>query len=233
MSELVSEHPEELLKHTRYCQFCDQKRRQAVDRELAKMPAERRERIIRGAQLIARYISRGDFDVEKKARKLVEEIDQVPDAFPQEDLYGLTNHMRRSSSSIAANVEKGSRRDSDAEVAGFVQLALGAASELEHHLLLARDLHFLENADYKRLAELVTEMNRTLTSFSEKLRADCERKRQESNIHEVIQTADDETMSELIPMWSWLRLWHAGTCRSCDQKFRQAREREPAKGAQH
>jgi len=48
---------------------------------------------------------------------------------------------------------------------------LGSATELECHLLLARDLSFFEVADHERLAGEVTEIKRMLTSFIKNLRA--------------------------------------------------------------
>jgi four helix bundle protein len=49
---------------------------------------------------------------------------------------------------------------------------MGSASELEYHLLLARDLEVLAKADYERLDGDVTEVKRMLTSLIQKLKAD-------------------------------------------------------------
>jgi len=49
---------------------------------------------------------------------------------------------------------------------------MGSASELEYHLLLARDLSFLKSSAYEQLAREVTEVKRMLTSFIQKLTAD-------------------------------------------------------------
>lgn len=46
---------------------------------------------------------------------------------------------------------------------------MGSASELEYHLLLARDFHLLANTDYDQLASDVTEVKRMLTGFIQKL----------------------------------------------------------------
>jgi four helix bundle protein len=51
-------------------------------------------------------------------------------------------------------------------------MAMGSASELEYHLILARDLHLLEGATRERLNEQVTEVKRMLASFIVKLNAD-------------------------------------------------------------
>ena len=59
-----------------------------------------------------------------------------------------------------------------AEFAHFLQIAMGSPSELEYHLLLARDLGFMNNSDYDRLATEVIEVKRMLTSLVQKLKAE-------------------------------------------------------------
>ena len=61
---------------------------------------------------------------------------------------------------------------SPAELARFLSIAMGSASELEYHLLLARDLEVLVKVDYERLDGDVTEVKRMLTSLIQKLKAD-------------------------------------------------------------
>ncbi len=80
--------------------------------------------------------------------------------------------MRRSCSSIPANLAEGCGRNGDAELARFCSIALGSASELEYHLLLARDLKLLKLEDQQRLARETTEVKRMLTGLLQKLKAD-------------------------------------------------------------
>ena len=87
-------------------------------------------------------------------------------------MYGLTSQMRRSSASIGANIAEGCCRKGDSELGRFLQIAMGSASELEYHLLLARDLDFLNSPDYQRLELEVVEVKRMLSSLIRKLRAD-------------------------------------------------------------
>jgi four helix bundle protein len=84
----------------------------------------------------------------------------------------LTTQLRRSSASIAANLAEGCGRNGDAELARFCSTAMGSASELEYHLLLANDLNLLESADYVALANQTTELKRMLTGLHQKLTAD-------------------------------------------------------------
>ena len=92
--------------------------------------------------------------------------------FPKDELYGLTSQIRRSCSSIPANIAEGCGRNGDAELARFLQIAMGSASELEYHLLLSRDLGLMDVANHDQLAQETTEIKRMLASFIQKLKAD-------------------------------------------------------------
>jgi four helix bundle protein len=74
----------------------------------------------------------------QKAHQLTLAVYQVTATFPREELYGLTSQLRRSCSSIPANLAEGCGRNGDAEFARFSCIAMGSASELEYHLLLGR-----------------------------------------------------------------------------------------------
>lgn len=80
--------------------------------------------------------------------------------------------MRRAAVSIGSNIAEGTCRKGDAEFARFVQMAAGSASELEYHLLLARDLQLMQTVEYQRLSGATMEARRMLVSLMKKLRAD-------------------------------------------------------------
>jgi four helix bundle protein len=108
----------------------------------------------------------------QKAHELTLAVYQVTAAFPREELYGLTSQLRRSSSSIAANVAEGCGRNGDAEFARFCSIAMGSASELEYHLLLAKDLKMILPKNHGDLSERAIEVKRMLTALLQKLKAD-------------------------------------------------------------
>jgi four helix bundle protein len=91
---------------------------------------------------------------------------------PRDELYGLTAPLRRSSASVPANIAEGCGRSGDAEFARFCSIAIGSASELEYHLLLARDLELLGAEDCSDLAAQASEVKRMLTGLWQKLTAD-------------------------------------------------------------
>ena len=113
-----------------------------------------------------------ELKVWEKAHFLALSAYKATKRFPRDELFGLTSQIRRSCVSIGANIAEGCGRRGDAELARFLQIAMGSASELEYHLLLACDLGFLKTAEYEALAREVTEVKRMLCSFIQKLKAD-------------------------------------------------------------
>jgi four helix bundle protein len=85
--------------------------------------------------------------------------------FPREELYGLGSQLRRAASSIGANLAEGCGRRTQPELARFIRLATGSASELDYHLLLSRDLALLKEDDYQRASKDLTEVRKMLTSL--------------------------------------------------------------------
>jgi four helix bundle protein len=113
-----------------------------------------------------------ELKVWQKAHELTLSVYRVTAAFPREELYGLTSQLRRASASIAANLAEGCGRSGDAEFARFCSMAMGSASELEYHLLLAKDLKLIKPTDYEELAPRATELKRMLTALIQKLNAE-------------------------------------------------------------
>ena len=101
----------------------------------------------------------------EKAHALTLAIYETSRCFPKEELFGLTSQLRRASASVGANIAEGSCRKGDGEFGRFLHIALGSASEVEYHLLLARDLKILRNQDYDRLSAGVIEVKRMLASL--------------------------------------------------------------------
>ena len=89
-------------------------------------------------------------------------------ALSREELYGLTSQIRRASASVAANIAEGCGRRGNSEFHRFLQIAAGSASELDYHLLSARDLKFCADVDYAKLSSELLELRRMLTALVRK-----------------------------------------------------------------
>lgn len=112
-----------------------------------------------------------DLKVWKRAHELILRIYKITSDFPREEVYGLTSQIRRASASIATNISEGCGRSRDTELARFIEIAIGSASELEYLLHLSRDLEFINESDYLSMNAETVEVKKMLISFFKKLKA--------------------------------------------------------------
>ncbi|MEK9131905.1 MAG: four helix bundle protein [Patescibacteria group bacterium] len=73
--------------------------------------------------------------------------------FPKEEIFGLTSQIRRSASSIGANIAEGFCRFSLKDKVHFYTIAAGSISETENHIELAGDLGYINAESYSMLQE--------------------------------------------------------------------------------
>ena len=112
-----------------------------------------------------------DLVVWEKAHRLTLAVYRNTRGFPNDERFGLTSQMRRSSASIAANLAEGCGRRSDGEMGRFIQIAMGSGAELSYHLLLAKDLGSLEGKLYEGLDSDLGAVMRMMSSLSHKIRS--------------------------------------------------------------
>ena len=108
----------------------------------------------------------------RAAHQLTLEVYKATATFPRDEVHGLTSQLRRAAASVPANIAEGCGRGSDLDLARFLQISMGSASEVQYHLLLAHDLGFLGDEDHCRLDDGVTQVKRMLTTFMQRLKAD-------------------------------------------------------------
>jgi four helix bundle protein len=109
-----------------------------------------------------------DLKVWTKTHALTLEVYRTTANFPREELFGLTSQARRCSVSIGANIAEGCGKRGNAEFQRFLQIAAASASELDYHLLLARDLRFLADSNYQKLVIELLHLRKMLTSLIQK-----------------------------------------------------------------
>ncbi len=100
-----------------------------------------------------------------KAHALTLDVYRATKPFPRDELYSLTNQIRRAAVSIGANIAEGAGKNSWPDFARYLQIALGSASELEYHFLLSRDLNYLTPELCHELSDQVVEVKKMLSGF--------------------------------------------------------------------
>lgn len=106
-----------------------------------------------------------DLKVWQKAHALVLEIYKLTNSFPKEEIYGLTSQIRRSSSSVPANIVEGQSRNTTKEYIQFLYNARGSLEETRYHLFLAQDLGYIEKDPYACLEDQCEEVSKMLNSL--------------------------------------------------------------------
>lgn len=111
-----------------------------------------------------------DLKVWEKAHDFTLKIYDVTKTFPKEEIYSLTNQLRRASSSIPANIAEGCGKNSKADFANFFNIGLGSANEAEYYLLLSKDLLYLEVEKFQELSRVINEIKAMLIALINKVR---------------------------------------------------------------
>lgn len=106
-----------------------------------------------------------ELEIWKKSRKFCSEIYSVTNEFPSEEKFGLTNQLRRASVSIPSNIAEGSSRNSQKDFSRFLEIAIGAAYEIETQLLIASDLGFLNEKNLNSLVKNLEEIIKMTSRF--------------------------------------------------------------------
>lgn len=106
-----------------------------------------------------------------KAHSFTLQIYECTKMFPKEEQYSLTNQLRRAAASIPANIAEGTGKSSNAELAHFLNIALGSANESEYYLILSRDLSYLKEETYQTLFNLINEVKGMLIALINKVRS--------------------------------------------------------------
>jgi four helix bundle protein len=113
-----------------------------------------------------------ELKVWQKAHQLVLAVYRDTTAFPADERFGLTAHLRKTALSIPSNIAEGCGRQTDRDLGRFLSIAAGSANELDYQLLLARDLGFLPQDTHRILSDQVAEVRRMLFRFLQSLEAD-------------------------------------------------------------
>jgi four helix bundle protein len=107
----------------------------------------------------------------QRSRVVVLGVYRITEYFPASERFGLASQSRRAAVSVAANIAEGCGRYGNREFARFVNIALGSASELESHLLVAVFLGMTDQhavapviADLKHVQRMLAGLARRLAS---------------------------------------------------------------------
>ncbi len=90
-----------------------------------------------------------DLIVYQEAHKLALLIYKCTKTFPQDERFALVDQMRRSAISITSNIAEGFGRNTSKDKIFFYTISRGSLLELESQCMIARDLLYIKEENFK------------------------------------------------------------------------------------
>jgi four helix bundle protein len=106
-----------------------------------------------------------DLKAAQIAMDLVEEVYQLCRKLPKEEMYGLSSQLKRSSSSIIANIAEGFGRYTYLDKAHHFTIARGECSEVVAYLLVAVRVRLLATQDIQRALVIADQAGKLLSGL--------------------------------------------------------------------
>lgn len=94
-----------------------------------------------------------DLDAWREGHKLVLMIYKTTKDFPLDERFGLASQLRRAVVSITSNIAEGFSRNSYKEKVQFYSTALGSITEIQNQTIIAKDIKYIKEADFKEIDE--------------------------------------------------------------------------------
>ncbi len=105
----------------------------------------------------------------QKAHALAIDVHRIAGSIPRTDGMALTAQLRRSALSVPSNIAEGAGKGGDGEFRRYLLIAMGSASETAYHLLVARDLGFIDTATYDDLTSRIAEVRRMASGLLKRI----------------------------------------------------------------
>jgi len=106
-----------------------------------------------------------ELKVWQKSHAFILKVYEITKSFPKDELYSLTNQLRRAASSVPTNIAEGCGKNSNNELAHFLNISLGSSNETEYFSILSKDLKYLSENIFIELEDNINEIKAMLISL--------------------------------------------------------------------
>ncbi|HEY5714723.1 MAG TPA: four helix bundle protein [Candidatus Gracilibacteria bacterium] len=111
-----------------------------------------------------------DLEAWKESHRIALSIYKLTKDFPKEEIFGLTNQLRRASVSVSSNIAEGFSRYSNKEKHHFYRMALGSLTETQSQMLMARDINYVSKEAFDSFAALSIQVSKLLNGLVKKVK---------------------------------------------------------------
>lgn len=113
-----------------------------------------------------------DLLIWKKGITVVRLVYQLVETFPPQEIYAITNQLKRASVSIPSNIAEGYGRNSDKSFSYFLDIARGSLFEMETQLIISKELGFITNFElFEEVLSPIEELSKMTNAFSKTLKS--------------------------------------------------------------
>jgi len=106
-----------------------------------------------------------DLIVWQRSMKLVKDVYQFTASFPKEEIYCLTQQIRRSSISVPSNIAEGAGKRSTKDYMRFLEMSSGSLAELETQMMIASELQYIDKNMLERLLNESSEIGKMINGL--------------------------------------------------------------------
>ncbi len=110
-----------------------------------------------------------ELKVWQKAMDLTVEIYSIVKLLPREEMFALSDQMRRAAVSIPSNIAEGQGRDTMKEFIRFLSVARGSLRELSTQLEICERVHYLTQSQTTNANQMIEEIDKMLNALSKSL----------------------------------------------------------------
>lgn len=111
-----------------------------------------------------------DLQIWQRGILLCKSVYELTASFPKEEMYGITNQMKRSSVSISSNIAEGFGR-SNVGFINYLKIARGSLYELDTQVILSKELALTTNFEsINYLEQEIQEIGKMINSFISKIK---------------------------------------------------------------
>ncbi|WDF45689.1 four helix bundle protein [Chryseobacterium sp. KACC 21268] len=106
-----------------------------------------------------------NLDVWIQARKLTNLVYNLTKKYPKEEMFGLTNQIRRCAVSVPSNIAEGCGRSTSKDTIHFLFIARGSLYELETQFYLSADQNYLSDEELTVILNQIMSCKKLLNGF--------------------------------------------------------------------
>lgn len=120
---------------------------------------------------MAQIKSYKDLLIWQKGINIVVLVYKIVESFPKEELYALSNQLKRASVSVPSNIAEGYGRNSEKSFSHFLDISRGSLFEIETQLIIAKELGIISDEIlFNIILKQIEEESKMINSFSKTLK---------------------------------------------------------------